>query len=324
MRSLSLSGFLLLLCGISSGVLATFTINIDYSYDEDTANGGLNFFDPLSSDGLMARTTLEAAADEIEQWITDPFVAINPGGSNTYGALFFDPTDSGSATQTETDLYVAANSITIFAGAFTGGSASLLGQGGKGGHIDLMGSASFIDSVATRGGEAFETMWGGMIRFNADRTDWHLDSLSLPGSTEYDFYTVAIHELLHVVGIGQCTCWDNQVSGGEFSGSFSVAKYNETDADTANDLNPVPLGDSDHWDNSVMSVVAEDGVTPQEVLMGPSLDQGTRLELTELDLAGLADLEWNIVGINPIPEPAFAGLALGLVTLLWLRIRQGK
>lgn len=316
--------FSVLLLGVAGvGAWANFNIQIDYRFDEDTLNGGLNFFDPNTTDGLMARNTLEAAAAELESWLNDPLGAITPGGGDTYQAYFFDPTDSGSATRTVTNLAVPASSVTVFAGAFTGGLSTLLGQGGKGSYLNLSGSTPFRDSVLTRGGEAPTVMWGGMIRFKVDRSNWHLDAASLPSTGEYDFYTVALHELVHVLGVGQCSCWDTLRNSLEFAGDFSTQVYNENDADTLNPDNPVPLGDSDHWDNTVTSVVASDPLSPQEVLMGPNLSTGVRLELTRLDLAGLADIDWEVTGINAIPEPAAAGVVLGLACF-WLLRRRGR
>lgn len=303
----------------SSGKLAAFNITIDYRFDEP-GNGGMHFFDPLDPDGLLARNSLEAAADSLETWLNDSFSAISPGGANTWSALFFDPRTSGTTTETVTNLHVAASSVTIFAGAFTGGSGGLLGQGSKGGYVGLAGDSPFQDSVLTRGGTAEYVMWGGMIRFKGDRLDWNLDHTSMPSGGEFDFYTVAVHELIHVLGFGQSPEWDNQRISFIFTGPESVAVYNRTDADTANPSNPVPLDDPDHWDNALQSIVASDGLTTQDVLMGPQLLPGQRLEITELDLAGMSDIGWEV---TPIPEPATVSLLIGLVAF-WVGLRSKR
>ncbi len=301
---------------LGTGPLQGFHISIDYRFDEP-GNGGINFFDPLDPNGLLARNSLEAAADTLEYWLNDSFAAITPGGANTWSALFFDPrTSSSTTTETVTNLHVAASSVTIFAGAFTGGPGGLLGQGSKGGYVGLAGDSTFQDTILTRGGTAEYVMWGGMTRFKGDRLDWHLDHTSMPGGSEFDFYTVAVHEMIHVLGFGQSTEWDNQRISFIFTGPKSVEVYNRTDADTGDPTNPVPLDDSDHWDNSLQSIVASDGVTLQDTLMGPQLLPGQRLEVTELDLAGLSDIGWEV---TPIPEPEAFAILLGFVAffIVW-------
>lgn len=158
-----------------------------------------------------------------------------------------------------------------------------------------------------------------MIRFKGDRLDWHLDHTTMPSVGEYDLYTVAKHEMLHILGIGQSGVWDSLRSGLNFTGSKSIEVFNRTDADTANPLNLVPLDDVDHWDNSLQSIVASDGITLQDTLMGPQLREGQRLEITELDLAGLNDIGWEITAV---PEPATTALTLGLISLLVILKRR--
>lgn len=306
-----------LACIVVSRAAEGFDIFIDYRFDEDPLEGGMNFFDPHTASGLQARQALNAAAAELAGWLNDPLAPIEPGLGDTWNAYFFSPVTSTLATKTIADLEIAANSITIFAGGFTGGSSNLLGQAGRGSYTGLSGSPAFLDSVLTRGGNSDYVMWGGMVRFK-DRPDWHLDHQTLPGSSQYDFYTVALHELVHVLGFGQSPTWTALRSGLNFYGSHSVAVYNKTDADTEDLLNPVPLADSEHWNNSIQSIAASDGVTMQDTLMGPTLFQGQRLGLTELDLAGIADIGWEVTGINfgVIPEPRSAVLFGGVIALL--------
>ena len=136
-------GFLLAFTVCFASSLNAFNINIDYRFDEDTTGGGLNFFDTSTVNGLLARQSLNAAASELEYWLNDSFAAIEPTASDTWKALFFDPTSSGTGTETVLDFEIPENTITVFAGAFNGGSSILLGQGSKGGYLSLSGSAGF-------------------------------------------------------------------------------------------------------------------------------------------------------------------------------------
>lgn len=244
---------------------------IDYSFDT------LNFFNTTAK-----RDVLQLAADEIVSRFEDDLAAITPGGSNSWSATFFHP--GNGSTQSVSNLNVAADEIVIYAGGRNLGGS--LGQGGPGGY-SVGGTSSFINTVQTRG-EPNATgssptdfgPWGGSITFDTTTT-WHFgETTSGLGSGEFDFYSVALHELGHLFGFGTADSFDTFVSGSFFTGAESVAAY---------DLSGnVPLhGGAGHWANGT-----SDG--GQETAMDPSIASGTRKELTVLDLAGLNDLGWEI------------------------------
>ena len=253
--------------------MLSITATIDYTYDTN------NFFDTSAKKDL-----LQLAADTIVGHLQDDLSAITPSGSNTWSQSFFHP-GTGS-TQLVSNPSIAANEIVIYAGGrYLGGT---LGQGGPGGY-SVSGSGSWIDTVQTRGetGAGLSTPtdfgpWGGSVSFNTTTT-WHFGSSTagLSGS-EYDFYSVAIHELMHVFGFGTADSFDRYVnsSANTFSGPESVGQYDLT--------GDVPLsGSNGHWASGTM-----DG--SQEAAMDPSISAGTRKDLTLLDLGGLVDLGWEI------------------------------
>ncbi len=124
---------------------------------------------------------------------------------------------------------------------------------------------------------------------------------SILGDNLNDLYSVLLHEIGHVLGIGTADSWNNLVSGGLFTGAASVASYGGS----------VPLNPTgDHWAEGTKSTVYGTA-TSQEAAMDPTLTVGTRKLFTNLDVAGLQDVGWQIVAV---PEPSSLGLCgLGLL-----------
>jgi len=270
------------------------TIELDYSYDAN------NFFADSSR-----RDVLSSAAGFYENRINDSLAAINSSGSNHFNANFFNPA-TGSST-TINDFSVGADTLRVFAGG-RNLSGSTLGQGGPGGY-SVSGFSSFVNLAASRGqgdGTAAavkdETAtdfapWGGAITFDTN-TSWYFDSdvSTVESFSENDFYSVALHELAHLFGFGISDSWDNNVSGGIFTGTESGS---------------VALSSGDaHWADGTMSLV--DGVS-QEAAMDPNITTGTRKYMTDLDMAGLSDIGWEV---SAVPMPAavyfFGSALLGL------------
>ncbi len=301
---------LLLAATVTLGLSPTsqgFEIVFDYSYDTS------NFF---GTSGSVQRTALESAASYIEAIIADDLNAITPGGSNTWSANFFDPS-SGSFVS-ETDLTIPADSILVYVGARNlGGALGLAGPGG----LSASGSSAFLDNVVTRGeggtitpgtsGDDTEVApWGGSVAFDNSVT-WNFDTLSGSGAGigEFDFFTTATHELVHVLGVGTVDSFDSLVNGSnEFTGTNAVAEYGGN----------VPMTGTDHLGDGTMSTVFLNAGS-QEVLMSTTLGQAERRLITDLDVAVLDDIGWDTV-----PEPgtlSLLGIA-GVFAGLWTRRRR--
>jgi hypothetical protein len=290
----------------ASQAATAITINLDYSYD---TNG---FFTDSSRRDLM-----QSAASYFESRLTDSLSAITSSGGNNMTASFYSPTD-GSLTSVS-NFSVAADTITIFVGGYAM-SGSTLGRGGFGGW-SATGTSAFFDTIRHRGqsddmygSTATEfNPWGGSISFNTDYSNWYFDSD--PSTDEAfsgsDFYSVALHELGHVLGLGTADSWDNLInSSDEFTGTNAVATYSGN----------VPVtSDGVHWDYGTMSFV--DGVA-QEAAMDPNVTTGTRKRFTDLDNAALDDIGWDVAATAvPLP-PALFLFAGGLLGMLGLGKRQ--
>ncbi len=275
---------LLACAGTMPGLALAFNINFDYSFDSN------NFFDTQ-----LKKNVLESAASFFESRITDTLDAITSGASGSFDAIFTNP---GSGVQeTVTALDIPADTLIVYVGgrSLSGGT---LGQGGPGGFSISGATQSFVDTVLTRGEPGVDpngttdtdfAPWGGAITFDNDAsTTWYFDNDTTTDEafTGADFYSVALHEIGHVLGIGTANSWNNKIdANGQFTGAASVA---------ANGGNTVATtADGGHWASGTQSVIAGTN-TPQETAMDPTITLNTRKRFTELDVAGLQDIGWEI------------------------------
>ncbi len=301
LRHLSLSGAVLLAC--SSQSASALIINFDYRYDTN------NFFsDPAR------KNILSEAGNFFGSRITDNLTAITSGGVNQFDAKISRP-DTGALT-TLNSFNVAADTLTVFVGGrdFTGNT---LGQGGYGGW-NASGYTDFFNNIQQRGqtgptfgaGATDFAPWGGQISFDTSST-WYFDNNVATTETfsGSDFYSVALHEIGHLLGLGTAASWTAKETSGGFSGANAVASFGAN----------IPLeADGAHWLNGTKSLTLA-GVT-QEAMMDPSITIGTRKLPTQLDLAALKDVGWQI---TPVPVPAAVWL-FGSALLTFAGVRRKK
>ena len=299
MRSILRVGLVALLA--SSSAHAAITFQFDYSYDVDGGAGSAPFF----GDGSTARATLEAAGDFFESILSDSMSAIVPSGGNTWSQVFTDP-ETG-ATTTVDDPIVPADTIVVYVGARDLGSG-VLGRAGPGG-LGASGTLGWLDTVTMRGQASGEfSTWGGSLSVS-NTAIWHEDYTTAPSAGENDLYSVLLHEIAHILGVGTSSQWTNLISGGEFTGAAATAAFGGSN---------VPLDPSgDHWANGTTSLVVGTAQS-QEAAFDPSLLVGSRKHVTELDAAGIADLGWEVTSpVTPVPEAASDLLLLTSLAGWW-------
>ncbi len=287
---------------ITAPSAGAFTLLFDYSHDT-------GFFGV----GTDARNRLEDAGAFFEGLIGDDLNAITPSGGDSWMTSYSDPATGGPGFQFNPSI--PADTLVVYVGARDLGG-STLGEAGPGGWSGG-GSPAWQENIRQRG-EAGSTQspgatdfapWGGSLAMDSDTNwDYSLDGSTLD-PTESHFYSVLIHEIGHILGYGTAASWTDQINGSnEFTGSASVASF-------GGDI-PLQTGGG-HWLNGTTSTVYG-GSTSQEAAMDPSITIGTRKEFTDLDVAGLQDIGWEI-----IPEPGSGALALlGLMLFATRRARS--
>ncbi len=254
-------------------------MRFDYTYDTS------GFFADAAR-----RATLEKAAHSIADRLGDDLVALTPGGGNSWQASVWNP--ATGSTVTLDNPVVRQNELVVYIGGakLPGDELGLANTGG----FSASGSKGWLSTVRTRGqaGAAaggpktdFST-WGGMITFDTD-VNWSFSTTSAPAAGQFDFESVATHELLHVFGFGI----------GEPAFARNVADWNGSTgkfvgpAVTALTGGPVGVtGDSgvpDHWAPGV-------GFQGQQSPVQEAIPAGVKRTVTELDLAALKDVGWDI------------------------------
>jgi hypothetical protein len=288
------------LLAIAQPALANIDIQFDFSYDASS-------FFSSNPDSIAA---LNAAASVFETRFADNLAAITSSGPNHFSTLFFNPSSPG-VNVTLSNQSVASDVIRIYAGAADLGG-STLGIGGPGGY-NCSGSGSFCGTATQRGQGETQNLydgngvllsrdavdvapWGGSISFDNASTNWYfgLTTASL-GSSGYDFYSVAVHELAHVLGFGTSDSFEARTFGTHFVGAGTGTVALSAD-----------LG---HWADGTPSLY---NGSSQEAAMTPRIANGTRKNFTNLDFAAMQDIGWQVTAVPETSTWAMmlSGLAL--------------
>ena len=245
----------------------------------------------------QARATLELAGQLLSSRLNDSLAAIAPGGGNHWAAGVTSPSSGGTAVLS--DLYVPADTLLVYAGGHDYGGAQL-GAGGPG-TSSAVGASDWRNTVAARGQAGALSNpptdygpWGGSVTFDT-ATDWHFGgSAAGLGANQYDFLSVAVHELGHVLGIALAPSWNALVWGGAFHGPAATAAYGS----------PPPVSPTG-WAAGVSSGGAQ-------AAMNVYLSPGQRKLFTPLDWAGLQDVGWQVgAAAAPVGGAPGSGVAHG-------------
>jgi len=132
---------------------------------------------------------------------------------------------------------------------------------------------------------------------------WHFELSTPIEPTQNDFYSVALHEMLHAIGVGTSDTWNSKRSGTTWLGGEAKALNGGSGTNLL-------FSDGAHLRSGLLSPRLSDGVM-QEVVMDPTLTTGTRKYLTQMDLAFLRDL-----GYTTVPEPSAAALLASALLVL--------
>ena len=192
------------------------TIKIDYTYDTN------NFFNTTER-----RAAIEAVAKFFGDAIQDNLLEIDNTQFNqaTWSADFIHP-ETG-LTESISNLIVPEDTVIVYVGARNLGE-SILGRAGPGG-FSAGGFPPWFARIRGRGQTDAESdtaslrtdysLWGGSIAFDVDTT-WNFSLTD--NNAGFEFVSVALHEMGHVLGVGTADSWNNLVNG---SGLFTCLLY---------------------------------------------------------------------------------------------------
>lgn len=262
---------------------AAIDIQFDYTYDTGF----------LTGTNASRQAVFEQVASDLEaRLINETFSALAPSGQNTLQLSFDNPGNSGTDVILNNPS-IAANTLKVYVGGSDLSASGQLGFSNYG--IAYGGFSNWFNTIEARNSTTNYEPLGGGITFNS-ATNWYFgtDESGL-GFSQYDFYTVVMHEMIHMLGFGQSDAFTADSSGGQFVGSNVQALVG----------GPVALNaGGDHFAQST-SYLGDTSI------MVPALVNGQRRYATELDFAVLRDIGYNITAV---PEPATWALSLlGLV-----------
>jgi hypothetical protein len=252
-------------------------IVLDYSYD--TAG----FFN------AERREVMDMAADSINRWV-DTLSPIVESGGNTWVAQYFRPdTGVGVVIPAGSGFSVPANDIRVYVGARDLG-APYLAIAQSSGAVGF-GTQAWKDTVSYRGqtpGPPHVDFgpWSSSVAFNTNPAiDWYSQANPTQiGGGQYDLFTVAAHELLHVFGFGIAPSYFSLASTGDFVGPKAIA------AGSASNPSLTLSAGGDHWAEGTTGLLVGQ---QQSSIITPTIWPGSRLRPTNLDLAAVDDLGWQ-------------------------------
>jgi hypothetical protein len=308
-------------------------INITISYQYDTQN----FFNTQPK-----KDALQAAASRYSAIIAETLTAESLLDNNVDGRIGFTHPGTGLQHEVSSAVSVVSDFVVTNAGAspateyrgpwsiganewilYAGGrSLTSAAEGGTGTGTNLTTVFSDGGSHINRGFRSTGTVqnlpvWGGVISFDNDGgTNWHFNPDTTPAGGTIDFYSIALHEIGHALGLSSAsTDWDSLKSGSNFMGPQTVAAYNADNGTSVSSLNQVSSTNR-HWQDGsydsrifsnanpkLQSTVGLAGM--QDLLMEPTANFTAsikRFELTNVDVAALRDLGWSTVPQLAAPD----------------------
>jgi hypothetical protein len=256
-----------------------------------TLNWSLSFRNPVT-DTTVTLNTFAFTADNITIYAGMRPLSGSTLGQGGPGGAGVQAGVSGQTNEFQAAFNVAsANSDTVMKREAGGLSGPIIGTL-SGGNTDFSYTVKYAPIV---GQMSFDNDADNNGSPDADlSTYWNFDHTNNSFAGKNDFYSVALHELLHSIGLGASESWNGLHAGTTWNGANAKA------------LNG----------GSGLNLVSSGGDHIADSFMDPSLTTGSRKFLTQMDMAFLRDL-----GYATVPEPSTVML-LGLGGLALLKRRR--
>lgn len=179
----------------------------------------------------------------------------------------------------------------------------------RGGNGPVLGTFNNLTFAGNLGGQSFsfeaDISYGvsvGNLWFDADTNDdgaydsntqldsaWHWNHTTPVAGSKSDFYSIAVHELLHSLGFGSGESWDSMINPAdpdEWLGANLIALRGTGE-------NAIDIASGAHLASGLVGNVFGTN-TPQAAIMGPVSLAGSRYFITDVDAAVLDDINWDI------------------------------
>lgn len=295
-------------------------------------------------DGQTRRDVVERAARQWEVRIGDTLDAIDVSEVGPWTGQLYNPNANNASVVNVQNLSLAEGQVIIFVGA-----ANLGGTLGQATYNWILSASSpeAYESITRRGetgiinGFSFDfggingddtdfAPWGGMMRYNPNPVVAAAPSIDLrwyyggsiadiPDDTAttryYDFYSVVMHEIGHVLGFGTSDSFrkyigpPNATSSGRnvFLGPRASLVNGQSNPELEGAQNTEYYRFIESEPHYVYGLQAD---TTQRVLMGAATPSGTRKGLTHLDVMAMVDIGWHLRKRRPVflevqPFPSF-------------------
>ncbi|MEO0587800.1 MAG: hypothetical protein AAF078_09185, partial [Planctomycetota bacterium] len=239
-----------------------------FDSDSSTSNVGLaefNFSNNYTNPSTGSSVTLNNAAiaeDQIRVFVgARPIAgsAIGQGGPGGWGYGVSAGSSGSGFSFDEFDL----NANTAWSLAYPQAEANIRRAG------PVLGN--FTQTINSSSGGPWQIDFDtgislGNVWFDT-ATNWHYDHTTPVEFSSLDFYSTALHELVHVLGLGTSDSWDDLANGDDWMGPEVIALLGSG--------NNILEADENHIAAGTLSTSLIDGGS-QEAAMDPTLTNGQR------------------------------------------------
>jgi len=285
----------------------TDTVTANVSPSTVTYNFDLNYTDPNSvSNANVTLGNAAIPANEFRVFVGQRNLTGGTLGQGGPGGVGLAASGSGSNPTFPTAVS-NANAL---------GTANF-GRGGGPNYGTITGSLGG-NPISVTTGPTNGNLWfdvdtddvGGIDSASTLSSFWHYDANAPVAAGKIDLYSVALHEIIHALGIGTSVSWTSNVSGGTNWIGTNVITLLGSGANTV-------AGDGSHVAIGLNSPTLIGNIL-QETVMSPSIGFGQRKILTLLDRAFLQDINWTVA----IPEPTTISVLLMAGAMALRRVRR--